>query len=99
MQTVYVAGGAGFIGSNLCEKLLKDGYTVICIDNLLTSSQKTIESLTKNPQFHFLEQDVTTFTPESFADVPKPDFIFHLASPVQTEFAYICHHKGFSASF
>lgn len=81
MQTVYVTGGAGFIGSNLCQKLLTDGYTVVCIDNFLTSSEKNIQELQKNPQFHFLNVDVTKIDANTFTNLPKPDFIFHLASP------------------
>lgn len=81
MQTVYVTGGAGFIGSNLCQKLLTDGYTVVCIDNFLTSSEKNIQELQKNPQFHFLNADVTKIDANTFTNLPKPDFIFHLASP------------------
>lgn len=81
MQVIYVAGGAGFIGSNLCEKLLKDGYSVVCIDNLLTSAENNITDLKKNSNFHFLNTDVTTLTPEKVADLPKADYIFHLASP------------------
>lgn len=81
MQTVYVAGGAGFIGSNLCEKLLKDGYVIVCIDNFVSSSKDTIDPFLKNPNFHFLQKDVTTIDAASFTDLPKPDFIFHLASP------------------
>lgn len=81
MQTVYVAGGAGFIGSNLCRKLLQDNYRVICIDNLLTSSKKNIAELLTNPNFIFLEKDITTLEKKDLKDLPKPDFIFHLASP------------------
>ncbi|HET9947151.1 MAG TPA: UDP-glucuronic acid decarboxylase family protein [Patescibacteria group bacterium] len=78
MQIVYVAGGAGFIGSHLCKKLLQDGYQVICIDNFLTSSKKNIEDLFENSAFQFVQADITQVLP---ADLPKPDFIFHLASP------------------
>ena len=81
MQTVFVAGGAGFIGSNLCEKLLSQGYFVVCIDNLLTSSKKNIEPLLSNPNFQFVEQDVIHVELSDFDKLPKPDFIFHLASP------------------
>ena len=78
MQTVYVAGGAGFIGSHLCKRLLDEGYEVFCIDNYITSAKKNIESLFTNEHFHFVEADVTKPLPEN---LPKPDFIFHLASP------------------
>lgn len=81
MQTVYIAGGAGFIGSNLCADLLQKNYTVVSIDNFLTSNKQNIEKLLENPNFHFLEKDITTLTIEDTASLPKPDFIFHLASP------------------
>lgn len=80
MQTVYVAGGAGFIGSNLCEKLLDNNYQVICLDNLLTSSEETIAPLEKNPNFQFKKVDITGSLTQ-YDGLPKPDFIFHLASP------------------
>lgn len=81
MQTVYVAGGSGFIGSNLCATLLKNGYGVVCLDNLLTSSEDTLSSLKSNPNFHFVKLDITSPDALMLRDVPKPDFIFHLASP------------------
>lgn len=80
MQTVLVAGGAGFIGSHLCKKLLQNGYTVICVDNLITSSEKNIEQLLKNPLFQFINADITTLDEKNLGTT-KPDFIFHLASP------------------
>ena len=76
MQTVLVAGGAGFIGSHLCKSLLSQNYKVICVDNLITGDKKNIESLLVSPNFEFLEQDVT----KEF-EARKVDFIFHLASP------------------
>ncbi len=81
MQTVYVAGGAGFIGSNLCEKLLSSGFQVVAIDNLLTSSKDNIEPFLSNPHFRFLELDIIHAELSDFDNLPKPDFIFHLASP------------------
>lgn len=81
MQTVYVAGGSGFIGSNLCEKLLSSGFHVIAIDNFLTSSKKNIEPFLSHPEFEFLELDVIHAELADFEKFPKPDFIFHLASP------------------
>ncbi|MFH0749521.1 MAG: UDP-glucuronic acid decarboxylase family protein [Candidatus Gottesmanbacteria bacterium] len=76
-QICVVTGGAGFIGSNLCERLLVDGYTVFCVDNLLTGSEKNIESLKNNPDFTFIKWDVIN----EFPVLPKIDYIFHLASP------------------
>ncbi len=80
MQTVLVAGGAGFIGSNLCERLLDKNYRVICIDNLITGSKENIDGFTKNKNFSFLNLDITS---SSFQNIklPKIDYIFHLASP------------------
>lgn len=76
MQSVLVTGGAGFIGSHLCDLLIDKGYKVICADNLLTGSKKNIEHLLDNPNFEFIEADVT-----SKFQVPDCEFIFHLASP------------------
>lgn len=80
MQTALVAGGAGFIGSNLCERLLMQGYKVICIDNLITGSKENIDDLTKNKNFTFLNLDISA---PSFQNtkLPRIDYIFHLASP------------------
>lgn len=58
MKKVLVTGGAGFIGSHLCEKLLQKGYIVICLDNLFTGSKKNIKTLLENENFRFIEQDI-----------------------------------------
>ncbi len=78
MQSVLVTGGAGFIGSHLCDKLIKEGYEVICLDNLLTGSKKNVEHLLDNPNFDFVEADVVQ--PLIFKD-RSLNYIFHLASP------------------
>jgi len=72
-----VTGGAGFIGSNLCEALLDKGHRIFCIDNLLTGSEKNIQSLKNNPDFTFIKWDVVN----EFPVLPAIDYIFHLASP------------------
>ena len=72
---IVVTGGAGFIGSHLCARLLEDGHSVLCVDNLLTGSEKTIKSLRNNSRFTFLQQDVTL--PFNF----EAEAIYHLASP------------------
>ncbi len=55
---VLVTGGAGFIGSHLCERLLKEGYDVICMDNLFTGQKDNIRHLMTDPYFEFIRQDV-----------------------------------------
>ena len=72
---IVVTGGAGFIGSHLCARLLEDGHSVLCVDNLLTGSEQNIESLRKNSRFTFLQHDVTQ--PFNF----EAEAIYHLASP------------------
>ena len=56
---VLVTGGAGFLGSHLCDRLLRDGYDVICLDNLFTGSKDNIRHLLGNPYFEFIRHDVT----------------------------------------
>jgi UDP-glucuronate decarboxylase len=56
---ILVTGGAGFLGSYLCEKLINDEHEVICVDNLLTGSKKNIENLLDNSRFEFIRHDVT----------------------------------------
>ncbi len=72
---VVVTGGAGFIGSNLCARLIDEGHTVLCVDNLLTGSTRNIEELRDHPRFTFIQHDVTQ--PFPF----EADAIFHMASP------------------
>lgn len=55
---VMVTGGAGFLGSHLCDRLLKDGNDVICVDNLFTGSKDNIRHLLGNPYFEFIRHDV-----------------------------------------
>ena len=58
MKTILVTGGAGFIGSNMCERLLIDGNYVICIDNLYTGNLNNISHLSENPNFKFINHDI-----------------------------------------
>jgi UDP-glucuronate decarboxylase len=74
-QRILVTGGAGFIGSHLCERLLKDGHDVLCMDNLYTGSRRNIEHLVPSSRFEFVRHDVN----ESFN--VEVDQIFHLACP------------------
>ncbi|MFC1416689.1 NAD-dependent epimerase/dehydratase family protein [Streptacidiphilus cavernicola] len=71
-----VTGGAGFIGSHLCERLLADGYRVTCLDNLSTGSLRNIAGLTERPGFAFREHDAT----EGLGRTDRVDLVFHLAS-------------------
>ncbi len=77
-KTSVVTGGAGFIGSHLCDTLLGLGHKVICVDNLLTGSEKNIQSARQNPNFLFMRHDIIESTPEISGHV---DFVFNLASP------------------
>ena len=58
MKKVLVSGGAGFIGSHLCTRLIRDGHKVICLDNLFTGSEKNIAHLKGNSRFEFVHHDV-----------------------------------------
>ena len=58
MKNILVTGGAGFIGSHLCERLLKEGHHVICLDNFFTGSRKNIEHLTDNKEFELIRHDI-----------------------------------------
>ena len=62
MKTALVTGGAGFLGSHLCERLLNEGYRVVAIDNLYTGSRANMKSFAKNPNFTFVKADVTDLT-------------------------------------
>lgn len=70
-----VTGGAGFIGSHLCERLLNDGYDVLCVDNYYSSTKDNIAHLMSNPRFEVIRHDVT------FPLYVEVDEIFHLACP------------------
>ncbi len=77
MKRAVVTGGAGFLGSHLCDKLLANDIAVVCIDNLLTGDLKNIEHLFGNSNFQFIKHDVT-----NFIHVPgNVDYILHFASP------------------
>jgi len=81
MQTVLVAGGAGFIGSHLCKSLLNDNYRVVCADNFITGDKINLKYLLKNPGFTLLEHDITRPIQSSKLKIQNLDYIFHLASP------------------
>ena len=77
MKRVLITGAAGFIGSHLCDRFLKEGYHVIGMDNLLTGSLDNIQHLNPNPNFEFYHHDVTKYVHIS-GDL---DYILHFASP------------------
>ena len=83
MKTALVTGGAGFLGSHLCERLLKDGYRVVAIDNLYTGSRANMKTFAKNPNFTFVKADVTTCEVAGLRGrgVRKFDEVYNLACP------------------
>ena len=76
-KTSVVTGGAGFLGSHLNDRLLAEGHSVICIDNLITGDTANIAHLFGNPKFRFFQHDVTNYI---FLE-GKVDYVFHFASP------------------
>jgi dTDP-glucose 4,6-dehydratase len=76
-RSAVVTGGAGFLGSHLCERLLQAGVEVTCLDNFLTGSPDNVEQLRSDPRFRLVKCDVT-----DFVHVPGPvDLVLHFASP------------------
>jgi len=75
--TAVVTGGAGFLGSHLCDKLLTEGFKVICVDNLITGNTNNIAHLISNEDFKFVKHDIT-----NYIYLPgRIDYILHFASP------------------
>lgn len=95
MHKVIVSGGAGFLGSHLCKKLIAEGNTVFCLDNFISGSKNNVEHLMDNPKFALIEYDVSKpldGIKDRFGDI---QYIFHLASPAspnkKSERSYINH--------
>ena len=78
MKSALVSGAAGFVGSHLVDRLLKEGFTVVGVDNFITGNVVNLESAKVNSKFRFLELDVVDEIPDLET---KFDFIFHAASP------------------
>jgi dTDP-glucose 4,6-dehydratase len=75
-----VTGGAGFLGSHLCDALLADGHTVVCVDNLLTGRRSNLSHLAAEPRFEFVQRDIS----QPF-EVGPVDYVFHFASAASPE--------------
>lgn len=75
MKRILITGGAGFLGSHLCERLLRDGHDILCVDNFFTGSKTNIAHLISNPYFELMRHDVT------FPLYVEVDRIFNLACP------------------
>ena len=77
MARAVVTGGAGFLGFHLCERMLRSGYEVVCVDNLATGTQGNVDQLNLSPGFTLMQQDVS-----EFLEVDGPvDAVLHFASP------------------
>lgn len=85
-KVAVVTGGAGFLGSHLCDFLIKKNYKVICIDNLITGRKKNIQHLLSNPRFSFKKANVSNFIKVK----GRVDYVLHFASPA-SPVTYLAH--------
>lgn len=86
-MNVIVTGGAGFIGSHLCERLIREKYNVFCVDNFITGSKNNVNHLVKDKKFTLIKHDIVESLPQNY----NADLIFHLASPASPN-----HHSPLS---
>ncbi len=77
---ILITGGAGFIGSHLCDRFLAEGQEVICVDNFISGSRDNVSPFVSNPLFTLIEHDITHDLPSTIQDL-KLDAIFHFACP------------------
>jgi len=78
---VVITGGAGFLGSHLCDQMIARGWEVLCVDNLVTGAAVNVSHLQANPLFHLCQHDVTRYI-----DIPGPvDAVLHFASPASPD--------------
>lgn len=77
MKRAVVSGGAGFVGSHMCDRLLAEGLSIVVLDNLLTGVERNVQHLRENPHFEFRKQDVTL----PFEVEGAVDYVLHMASP------------------
>src|SRR3989344_5563305 len=87
MTKVLVTGGAGFIGSHLCEALLKKGHEVVCFDNFFRGKKENVEHLIGNEKFELVEGDIRNFN-EIKKEVENVEVVHHLAAINGTKYFY-----------
>jgi dTDP-glucose 4,6-dehydratase len=80
-KSVVITGGAGFIGSHLCDRLIKEGFKVVCLDNFITGKSENIRHLLKDKNFKIIEHNVTRYIKIN----GKVDYVLHFASPASPE--------------
>ncbi len=90
MPRALITGGAGFLGSHLCDRLLREGWAVVCVDSLLTGDTENLARATEHPAFRFVPADVLADAPLAVPAHEPFDAVLHLASPASPT-AYQAH--------